>query len=326
VHNPFGKAVFVGCARDCADNLSKVLENIERISTLYGKAAFIFVENDSRDDTKAIIQQWVDRHEGARLIVLDGLDQSYPARTDRLAFARTKYMECIAAEYSDYDHLIAMDCDIVNIRPVNLPVIEQAARFLETDARCAGVFTNQEGHYFDLWALRHPILSPGDVWEEVLDFVLTHKSSDANAFANTLAKRVFSLPKNAPPLEVDSAFGGFAIYKVSSALKNKRSYVGSKRKRIQTAQGTTEIGWQVCEHVSFNRGFRENGERLYVLPFLTNVAYIANSIPPYGFRSMVFDRPAGIPEYTDAVRLGRNDPCYCGSGKRFKHCHGRLEN
>ena len=21
-------------------------------------------------------------------------------------------------------------------------------------------------------------------------------------------------------------------------------------------------------------------------------------------------------------RLGRNDPCHCGSGKKYKHCHG----
>lgn len=21
-------------------------------------------------------------------------------------------------------------------------------------------------------------------------------------------------------------------------------------------------------------------------------------------------------------RIGRNDPCYCGSGRKFKHCHG----
>ncbi len=23
-------------------------------------------------------------------------------------------------------------------------------------------------------------------------------------------------------------------------------------------------------------------------------------------------------------KLGRNDPCHCGSGKKFKHCHGKL--
>ena len=22
-------------------------------------------------------------------------------------------------------------------------------------------------------------------------------------------------------------------------------------------------------------------------------------------------------------KIGRNDPCYCGSGKKYKHCHGR---
>ncbi|WP_404980624.1 SEC-C metal-binding domain-containing protein [Carboxydichorda subterranea] len=24
-----------------------------------------------------------------------------------------------------------------------------------------------------------------------------------------------------------------------------------------------------------------------------------------------------------AVKIGRNDPCPCGSGKKYKHCHGR---
>jgi preprotein translocase subunit SecA len=23
-------------------------------------------------------------------------------------------------------------------------------------------------------------------------------------------------------------------------------------------------------------------------------------------------------------KVGRNDPCPCGSGKKFKHCHGQL--
>ena len=23
-------------------------------------------------------------------------------------------------------------------------------------------------------------------------------------------------------------------------------------------------------------------------------------------------------------KLGRNEPCWCGSGKKFKHCHGKL--
>jgi preprotein translocase subunit SecA len=26
----------------------------------------------------------------------------------------------------------------------------------------------------------------------------------------------------------------------------------------------------------------------------------------------------------DVPRAGRNDPCPCGSGKKYKHCHGKL--
>jgi preprotein translocase subunit SecA len=42
----------------------------------------------------------------------------------------------------------------------------------------------------------------------------------------------------------------------------------------------------------------------------------------------VADRPA--PQGVDPAnpdtwgRVGRNDACPCGSGKKFKHCHGRL--
>jgi preprotein translocase subunit SecA len=25
----------------------------------------------------------------------------------------------------------------------------------------------------------------------------------------------------------------------------------------------------------------------------------------------------------DAKHIGRNDPCYCGSGKKYKKCHGQ---
>jgi preprotein translocase subunit SecA len=30
------------------------------------------------------------------------------------------------------------------------------------------------------------------------------------------------------------------------------------------------------------------------------------------------------PFVRDARKVGRNEPCPCGSGKKYKHCHGRL--
>src|SRR3990167_4380482 len=35
--------------------------------------------------------------------------------------------------------------------------------------------------------------------------------------------------------------------------------------------------------------------------------------------------PLHIPFMRNAPKIGRNAPCTCGSGKKYKHCHGRLE-
>ncbi|MBX3690834.1 preprotein translocase subunit SecA [Dokdonella sp.] len=35
-------------------------------------------------------------------------------------------------------------------------------------------------------------------------------------------------------------------------------------------------------------------------------------------------RAQAMPVMRDAPKVGRNDPCPCGSGKKFKHCHGAL--
>jgi preprotein translocase subunit SecA len=30
------------------------------------------------------------------------------------------------------------------------------------------------------------------------------------------------------------------------------------------------------------------------------------------------------PYVREGEKLGRNDPCWCGSGKKYKQCHGKL--
>jgi uncharacterized protein len=40
-------------------------------------------------------------------------------------------------------------------------------------------------------------------------------------------------------------------------------------------------------------------------------------------RAYWFEASIPDPIRRDAPKVGRNDPCPCGSGKKFKHCHGR---
>jgi uncharacterized protein YecA (UPF0149 family) len=35
------------------------------------------------------------------------------------------------------------------------------------------------------------------------------------------------------------------------------------------------------------------------------------------------EAPAHKPSPLPGQKVGRNDPCPCGSGKKYKHCHGK---
>jgi hypothetical protein len=35
-------------------------------------------------------------------------------------------------------------------------------------------------------------------------------------------------------------------------------------------------------------------------------------------------RPPVVSRPVSSANVGRNDPCPCGSGKKFKHCHGKV--
>jgi glycosyltransferase involved in cell wall biosynthesis len=328
-------AVFVGLARDCAATVPQVLGNISRMSRLFAESAFIFVENDSRDSTKTEIRRWCQDKPNARLISLDGLAASCPIRTIRLETARNHYLSLIRSDFRAHDFLFVLDCDEVNAAPIDLHMVTRAVEFLAGEPDRAGVFGNAKGNYYDLWALRHPVLCPGDVWEEACDYALKYGVPDDEAFRQTFSKRIFKIaPDTAAPLEVDSAFGGLGIYNVPSVLRNTRHYVGHKRKSVRlpapqaNGGGVRELGWQCCEHVSFNAGFRELGQKLFVLPYLVNCETPDIQFSPSFWRSALFvpqSPPGAAPDAAspaDRPKIGRNQACPCGSGKKYKHCHG----
>jgi preprotein translocase subunit SecA len=44
-----------------------------------------------------------------------------------------------------------------------------------------------------------------------------------------------------------------------------------------------------------------------------------------GFQVVKRERGKGVELRRDMPKVGRNDPCPCGSGKKYKNCHGRAE-
>ncbi|QWD87133.1 hypothetical protein AOC06_00695 [Polynucleobacter paludilacus] len=284
------RVIFAGIARDCEKFLPNVLEEISSLSEIFIDSAFIFLENDSQDLTKKILNDWGQSKNNFTLLNMDGLGQ-LPIRTLRLEYLRNTYIEFIKKNdvISNFDYLLTLDMDDVNTEGLNIDRFIESVQFLDAAADRAAVFANQEGIYYDMWALRHKELCPGDIWEEALDFVDKFKLSDVEAYQKTFRKRILSFDKNRDFVEVDSAFGGIGIYKLSYVLNNPNPYLGSKVKVLMSADKKVLISrMQVCEHVHFHRGIRAIGGKLFINPALINFKNKNENFNPSFFRSLLF--------------------------------------
>jgi preprotein translocase subunit SecA len=65
------------------------------------------------------------------------------------------------------------------------------------------------------------------------------------------------------------------------------------------------------------------------VPVGPEAAAAAAGAPPMGTGGPFAAGPTSAPEpvapvVRDGRKVGRNEPCPCGSGKKYKHCHGQL--
>jgi hypothetical protein len=282
--------VFAGAARDCAGHLPAVFANLERLAAVCERAAFVFVENDSADGTGELLRRFAAEHGGVTLFDLAGLGQ-LPVRALRLEFARNAYLEYVRTEASlvGFDYLCVMDMDDMGAYPLEVARFRAALVFLERTDRCAGVFANQQGPYYDLWALRHPDYCPDDAWYEVMLWARQHNCSDEEAFAQTFARRIRCFDPGSAAVEVDSAFGGLGVYRLDCVRRNANPYLGSRVRVLRDGARLAAFRMQQCEHVHFHAGLRQLGLRLFILPDLINAVTAAGvSFPPSAYRRLCF--------------------------------------
>jgi glycosyltransferase involved in cell wall biosynthesis len=283
------RVVFGGVAFNCANHLERVLDNIRQYASNFKEAAFVFVENDSTDGTKQIFDQWRSSQTRCTILNMDGL-LSTKQRTLRLEAVRNACLEFIRTDtqLKQYDYIILTDMDDVGSFTVDKDELLGSIEFLEASPNNAAVFANQEGAYYDLWALRHPGICPGDVWEQMLDRVMIEAESEEAAYEATFKDKLFRLSKEAGMIEVESAFGGFGIYKCSFAANPGLCYVGSKVKIIRCHDGILVRRIQTCEHVHFHAGIRKLGGRLFINPKLINRGDVSYGLNRSSWSTLLF--------------------------------------
>jgi hypothetical protein len=282
-----GNIVIVGTLKNSSEFLDAIFLNFLTLESIFSKVFYIFVENDSKDNTKEKLNNWGKYKDRFKLISFDGLDEYEKNRTIRLEITRNAYISAIKENSnitSNYDYVLIIDMDDISTYALEKISIVKAINFLNSDDRNAAVFANQLFNYYDLWALRHETLCPFDFWQRVLINVLQGKS-DQDAFDAVYSQLPKYFSKESKPIKVDSAFGGLGIYKMKYILKNEAKYKGYDYLfYLNESPNFTKL--QACEHVSFHLGIKAIGGELYIHPELINSASVS-TINPLAYRSLI---------------------------------------
>lgn len=267
------RVLITGCAQNCAPWLPAVLGNVERLRGLFNSSRVLLLENDSSDASVDAIRAYASSSRDVHALGFPGLNARIPIKTVRLAHLRNTALAWLEQNggWESLDLLVVLDLDAVNSAPWDLEAVDTALRWWQRQPAAAGLFANQQGPYYDLWALRHPKLCPDDIWAAMLQrHGAQPELSDAQLLEAVYEPRMFSLSPQEAPLEVDSAFGGLAVYSAAWLARSGARYAGEQPLAWRGPAGERWLRWQCCEHVALHRQLRAAGGRLWIHPALIN--------------------------------------------------------
>jgi preprotein translocase subunit SecA len=97
-------------------------------------------------------------------------------------------------------------------------------------------------------------------------------------------------------------------------VRSQEEVEAAERKAEEAARALTNLQYQ---HADFSPGVADDAAEQIA-------GGVPAQIPDDGQGGGSMAAPAAEPFVRSTQKVGRNDPCPCGSGKKFKQCHGRL--
>ncbi len=244
--------IIVGIVRNIASTIHKDIQRLNLAFSQFEKIDWFLVESGSTDSSKEILERLSTQNSNFRFTQLK--HDADLSRTENMALARNAYLEYLRRDkmFNEYKFVVIADFNSLNNKIDSSAVLscfEQSSWDVVT--------ANQSGKYYDSWALRHPLWSPNDCWEQHA-FFRKYTKFPEKAITYSFRSRMLKIPKASEWIEVDSAFGGLAIYR-SSLFGLIAQYAGK-----------TDLGNKVCEHVPFHAALKANGARIFINPRFIN--------------------------------------------------------
>ncbi len=231
------KLVIVGISRDNAKGLQNVIQNIESTGVQFSDYRVVIFENDSKDGTKDILQEWMQRNPRVNVVSKDFHNKKRPS-IQFLADVRNIYLEEIQynPEYQDFDMVMMLDMDMSygwDIRGIQ----DSFARINDWDVVCSNGIDGFDFKMWDIFAFRNEEFPDGpenpDYWTSNL---------------RKMRKRIYSVGDDL--VNTYSCFGGMALYKRDIIKECRYSSLNDD-----------------CEHVSFHECIRlQNNGKIKLNP------------------------------------------------------------
>jgi glycosyltransferase involved in cell wall biosynthesis len=197
------KCFITGCARNCAQYIPSVFENIQKISTLFSEVHVIIAFDYSTDNTLELLHQ--QKQNFPYMDILTHNQPLSPIRTERICSARNKLLAKMRTLYRPgWDYFIMIDLDDVCSAPIN---IENIRRYLARNDWDALSWNRDV--YYDIWALSYsPYVVSCWNWgnQETCENVVEFMREDIKSRLNNLEEDQL--------LPCFSAFNGIAIYRL----------------------------------------------------------------------------------------------------------------
>ena len=252
------KVAVCGLARDCAPNLPGNIKKIERLRKCFQASYVVVVENDSRDRTKDILQNWSDSRKDVFILSEDTGERTIPEqspgqvrpwfsrhRIERLAKFRNKYLDYVENNLA-VDALVLLDLDVFSFSVDGIAnTFGQPIPWHAVTANGKNIPEGREffnGYmYYDGYALKET----ADTRPQTEEMIFGYQ----NIFKG--------LKPGMPMVRVASAFNGLAVYKMDAVRGARYCCLVNKDPHVEAA----------CDHVSLHQHMAERGHDLiYVNP------------------------------------------------------------
>lgn len=218
------RVVICGMVRNVERNVSKIIKKVERLGKKFQDYAVLVVENDSKDRTRELLLEWVNKNPkvtilgcgiNAKSCSIDiAKDETTEhsvtrSRIEKMAFLRNIYLDEIKNFYYDWDLAIIWDLDIVGT--VYFEGILNTLSYMKNipvmcayGSRCFG----DKCIYYDTYA--HKDISPSPL-EDTVGKDNSVRLNNVHLIGDF-------------PIEVKSCFSGFTIYKIPFLLHENIFY------------------------------------------------------------------------------------------------------